>query len=369
MIQLFEVENFKGFRDKVSFDFTAHDYSYNEDLIRNGLVNKAIIYGKNGSGKTNLTVALFDITLHLTDKERMPAQLLQNYRNLDSDSQLATFHYRFKFDNDILDYTYSKSGPDELHYEELILNDKTILSYNYFEKDHKYISKDLLGDLNDDLLIDNKLSIVKFIYKNRPTNSVPIITKLVSFCEHMLWFRSLSDGNAYAGFSNGANYLAEILYNSGRVKEFENFLRENGLDYDLKFESINGVHQLVAKYRHGEVPFDTIFSSGTRALFLFFDWSLSFNEISFLVIDEFDAYYHYESAELIVKILNQNRNFQSVLTSHNTYLMQNKLTRPDCCYILSNNKIACLRDCTDKEIHEAHNLEKMYINGVFTDGD
>ena len=58
---------------------------------------------------------------------------------------------------------------------------------------------------------------------------------------------------------------------------------------------------------------------------------------------------------------------QVILTSHNTYLMQNKLTRPDCCYIMSDNKITNLCNATDKEIREAHNLEKMYVNGVFNE--
>ena len=47
--------------------------------------------------------------------------------------------------------------------------------------------------------------------------------------------------------------------------------------------------------------------------------------------------------------------------------MQIKLTRPDCCFIMTEGKIANLFDSTDKEIREAHNLEKMYINGVFND--
>ena len=66
------------------------------------------------------------------------------------------------------------------------------------------------------------------------------------------------------------------------------------------------------------------------------------------------------------KILNY-KNFQTLLTSHNTYLMQNKLTRPDCCYIMTENRINSLFNSTDKEIREAHNLEKMYINGAFNE--
>jgi len=47
--------------------------------------------------------------------------------------------------------------------------------------------------------------------------------------------------------------------------------------------------------------------------------------------------------------------------------MQNKLTRPDCCYIMTPNKITNLCNSTSKEIREAHNLEKMYINGAFNE--
>lgn len=368
MLQLFETENFKGFKNKVTFDFTAREYTYNQSLVKNGLVNKALIYGKNGSGKTNLTIALFDITRHLTDKERMPAQLLQNYCNLDSGKSDVKFRYVFKFDDDILDYQYAKRGPEDLLYEKMILNHNVILDYDYFDQNRRFVDPSISGNLNTDLLIDNKLSVIKYIYKNTPTNTVPVITRLVQFCENMLWFRSLSDGNSYCGFSNGTNLLSEILYQSGKVRDFEAFLKENGLDYHLEFENVNGIHQLFVVYDHGKASYETVFSSGTKALFLFYDWSFSFRNVSFLAIDEFDAYYHYESAENIVKILNRNTGFQSVLTSHNTYLMQNRLTRPDCCYILSDNKLTCLSNCTDKEIREAHNLEKMYINGAFTYG-
>ena len=67
----------------------------------------------------------------------------------------------------------------------------------------------------------------------------------------------------------------------------------------------------------------------------------------------------------VVLQLNKARSFQTILTSHNTYLMQNRLTRPDCCYIMTNERITNLFDSTDKEIREAHNLEKMYRNGAF----
>ena len=100
MIKKFEVENFKGFKDKLTFDFSAREYAFNKNLIVNGIVNKAIVYGKNGVGKSSLGIALFDIIWHLTDKQRMPVQYLVNYLNLDSKLEYAVFRYEFQFDDD-----------------------------------------------------------------------------------------------------------------------------------------------------------------------------------------------------------------------------------------------------------------------------
>ena len=89
MLKRFEVENFKGFKDRLVFNLESREYEFNKNLIVNNIVNKAIVYGKNGIGKSNLGIALFDIVLHLTDKERMPIKYLTNYLNLDSSKALA----------------------------------------------------------------------------------------------------------------------------------------------------------------------------------------------------------------------------------------------------------------------------------------
>lgn len=368
MLKRFEVENYKGFKDRLIFDLTARDYEFNKNLVSNGIVNKGIIYGKNGTGKSSLGIALFDIIIHLTDKENIRPQYLISYINAETGNRLAEFKYVFQFGDDVVEYEYAKRDAFNLVKEKLVINGKLLVLFNYFDRKDNYLDSELIGNLNVELL-DNKLSVIKYIYRNTPTNLDSPLTKMMEFCDNMLWYRSLSDGNNYAGFTNGGSSLVEKLYESGRVREFEKFLAENDLDYKLEFRTINGLHELLVVFDNGnKLPFVNIASTGTMALFLFFIWSVvAFKKLSFLFIDEFDAFFHYEAAENIIKRLNKATTFQTILTSHNTYLMKNELTRPDCCFILTNGKIKSLFNSTEKEIREAHNLEKMYINGAFND--
>lgn len=369
MIKRFEVENFKGFSQRLVWDLTARDYSFNRTLSQNGIVNKAIIYGKNGTGKTCLGLALFDITFHLTDKARMNPIYLQNYRNLTAVNKPVTFTYVFQFDNTEVVYEYQKMDPEYLISEKMSINGEPVIDYSFYDSEKRFIRPDLQNNLIIDL-VDNKLSVIKYLYRNQTDADIPILSEMVTFCENMLWYRSLSDGNSYAGFTNGRTLLAENLYQSGKLAEFERFLRSNGLNYSLRFESVNGNHELFAVFQDGsqenKALFESIASTGTLALFLFFNWEIvAYKKISFLFIDEFDAFLHYESAESIINKLNKTKTFQSVVTTHNTYLMTNRLTRPDCCFIMTNNKISSLKNATRRELREGHNLEKLYLSGEF----
>ena len=88
---------------------------------------------------------------------------------------------------------------------------------------------------------------------------------------------------------------------------------------------------------------------------------------SFIYLDEFDAFYHYEMSEKVINFFKRRYpKCQIVMTSHNTNLMTNRLMRPDCLFILSRaGTLTALSNATKRELREGHNLEKMYISGEF----
>ena len=87
-------------------------------------------------------------------------------------------------------------------------------------------------------------------------------------------------------------------------------------------------------------------------------------EASFVFIDEFDAFYHYELSYEVCKRL-FNMDCQVFTSSHNTYLMSNDLLRPDCYFIIKDNIIKPLNACTDKELRMGNNIEKMFRGKAF----
>ena len=88
-------------------------------------------------------------------------------------------------------------------------------------------------------------------------------------------------------------------------------------------------------------------------------------QASFVFIDEFDAFYHFEFSESVQKRLGKISGVQIFTTTHNTDLMSNDLLRPDCYFLLKDNKIKAISDLTEKELRQAHNLQQMYEAGAF----
>jgi len=367
MLKSFSVSNFKQFKN-VSIDFTdVRDYKFSNECIKDGFIKNAVIYGKNSSGKTNLGLAIMDIVNHLTDKEKLPL-LYSYFVNADNLNEPAKFRYEFVFDGDIVVYEYQKIDMSVLISEKLIIDNSVVFDFDY--KNQKFnnnnIEASFLPYINWEYR-SKDMSILKYLAVNTVVGMFSPIEKLMSFVNNMLWFRRVDDANSFIGFKTFAEFndLIKYVIDNNYVKDLEDFFFEAGVKERLEVKSnIDGTKSLFFVHKEQYLPFG-VASSGTKALLLLFAWYKQFKDVSFVIIDEFDAFYHYALAEMIVKLLMEKVRAQVILTSHNTNLLSNRIMRPDCYFILNEDGLKSFANATKRELREGNNLEKLFIGGEF----
>ena len=366
MLKKFSVENFKGFKDKITLDIgTPSNYSFNSEIIENSCITKGIIYGINSCGKSNLGLAIFDIITHLTEKQKL-LESYDFYLNMSGRKSFAEFEYTFVFDGHEVVYKYSKMDVNSLKSESLSIDGKEVIFFDFLTRDG-FTLLEGSDTLNASIRNESPISRVKYVNSNSILSDNvqnQVFKKFIDFVERMLLFYSL-DSRGYEGFMNGSESIAEGIVNSGKVKDFQKFLKENDIDYELYGCEVDGRKAIYCRFDNKDADFFKIASTGTRSLALFYYWYIRMEKASFVFIDEFDAFYHYELSESVQKRLRRITGVQVFTTTHNTDLMSNDLLRPDCYFILENNSIKAISELTEKELRQAHNLQKMYKAGAF----
>lgn len=373
MIYQFEVEGFKGFESKITLDLSQRkSYEFNDDCIKSGVVNKSIIYGANGIGKSNLGVAIFDIVSHLTSKH-VSRPMYNNYINARNKGGVARFKYSFRFNDNVVIYEYKKRGFNDLVSETLYFNKKPVASIDRTKGVTALFDLPGTETLNTNIS-EPQISIINYIKNNAVISDgieKEIFYNFINFIDGMLYFRSL-DTNCYIGLEIGNSHIGTDIIEKGNLNDFQRFLNEAGINYKLCVTKSQGndgpMDDIGVDFGNDTVlPFFSIASTGTKSLSLFYFWMqrIRYNsEVSFVFIDEFDAFYHHALSMLIVKEM-KSVNAQTIITTHNTSVMSNELLRPDCYFIITEGGISPLSDMTDKELRSAHNIEKMYKAGTF----
>lgn len=375
MLENFSVTNFRNFKDKITLNLKAANYNFNTDIVKdNKILNFAMIYGYNACGKSNLMLAIFDIIYSLTDlnhKER-GFEKNTNYQNIYKKDKLVEFEYKFNFDDNIVLYNYKKKNIDEIVFEELIINDKKYICFDQSKTpsfNHQFSE---VQSFKPDFK-NIKISAVKYFFSNTQLDKNNIDSKtfcdFIDFINHMLLFWSLQV-RSYIGYTTGTSEIFEEIIKNNWVDDYNKFINENGINRKITVKKLPEGKKM-AYYEFGEknyLPIAGNMSNGESSLLLFFYWletCKSKNHPSFLCIDEFDAFYHIYLSKKLISTLKQMQNIQIIITSHNPNLISNEILRPDAYFLIENNKIDSLNNLTDKEIRQAHNLERMFKAGTF----
>ena len=366
MLKKFSVENFKGFRDKITFDMgSPSNYGFHPEVVEGNCITKGIIYGINGCGKSNLGLAIFDLITHLTEKQKLRGGY-DFYLHMSGRKSFAAFAYTFVFDEHELVYRYSKTRVDVLKEESLSIDGKEVIYYDFLARDG-FTLLEGSDTLNASIKNESPISRVKYVSSNSilaDNTQNQVFKKFIDFVNRMLLFYS-QGSRGYEGFMNGAEGIAEGIVHAGKVKDFQKFLKENDIDYDLYGCEVDGCKAIYCHFDNKDADFFKIASSGTRSLALFYYWYIRMKKASFVFIDEFDAFYHFGLSESVQKKINAIPGVQIFTTTHNTDLMSNDLLRPDCYFLLKDNSIRAISELTEKELRKAHNLQKMYKAGAF----
>jgi len=379
MLKRFEVSNYKNFKHAIALDFSLiGGYQFCKECLSDGLLSKVLIYGRNATGKTNLGKAIMDIASVLSDGLPFNGFYMNN---ADLPKEHTIFSYVFEFGVDELKYEYHKAQDQELIFESLFINDKMIFECDFEERKFDFSNLSFIGtetlnterflssnyDIGDEgIKIGYRIPFFRWLLSNSTLKSESLLLRLEGYVKGMKMFHTENT------FPNTRRPIKDVFFEKltqeGELKQLEEFLNAMGVECRLSLEVLpDGKKELYFKNERPLLFYENA-SSGTLALVEFYRRLNMYAEpASFLYMDEFDAFYHYEMAESVVKYLKKAYpQCQIIMTSHNTNLMTNRLMRPDCLFILSREgKLTALCDATQRELREGHNLEKMYISGEF----
>ena len=372
MLKKFTVSNYRSFEGPITLDFTkVGDYDFNEECIKDGVINKAIIYGKNAVGKTNFSKAILDVVTMIpgltSDFVLNSVQSkLVGYLNAKSEKEFARFEYTFEIDGCEIEYIYEKSDINHIQFESLKIDQQLFYELDFsthigeFDTFKKYPE---LAHLNLDVW-SNKISVLKYILSHVKLQELTILRNLELFISGMMTVQALIE--THHTYYQAKSSISLVILENNLVKEFELFLKDAHINVNLKVEAtLTGEEELYFDYGNKLLPFLDHASSGTLSLTFLFATLHSLIKPTFLFIDEFDANFHFEVAKLMLEKFKQNQNCQTVITTHNTDLMSNGYMRPDCYLLMTKDKITSLANATGRKLRMGHHLENLYQAGEF----
>ena len=356
----FSVKNYRNFIEEVVFQFDElENYPFGLQAVRDQFIKTCLLYGKNGSGKTNIGHALMDITSHLTDKSNW------NYIDYSFDSyHLTSFRYTFAFQQSSLIYKYYLDHHRRLKSEELTINGTTVASYDH--DTHQYEVRLKGTESLKAGLKGRNISFIKYIYKNSVLIKDSINEAFNSFMSYVENMSYISLKELCHAANSDYDEVTRNIVSKGKVEEFERLIKKIGFPHTFYVKQYDGVSSIYFDLDGRPVRFFGIASSGLCAFALLYSTLIDAgDQLTMLYIDELDGFLHYQTAQLILKELLLPAKAQIIMSTHQTALLNHNLLRPDCFFHLADGKIKPFTQLTDKQLRQAHNVERMYKAGSF----
>lgn len=364
MLTRFWVENYRCFRDRVVLDLTnKKNYSYGTECVRGDFLDKIVVIGDNGAGKTSFGYALVDIITTLTGFQKNIGQNDEScFLNGDSEEQTAVFHYEFQVHGSSVKYEYGKSSPFDVVFERLSVDSRDIFDYDLRDMSGAVFNLD--GICQKDWNVDGSKALLRMIGEKSSLRDMPAVRAVLDFARDSVYYRAMWRMDEHIGIIDEEDDICSYIINNGLVEDLQEFLRS-----DCRIDMTLGVDDgsLVIRTSRRSLPFISAASRGTVLLTRLYCWDRrSKNREALMFLDDFDDMFHYQTSENVMEHIIRHGVAQCVFVTHNADLISDDALRPDCCFLMGGRKLLSLSSLTDKNIRRGHNLAKMLRSGEFS---
>ena len=366
MLTRFWVENYRCFRERIILDMTnKKNYSYGTECVRGDFLDKVVVIGDNGAGKTSFGYALVDIITTLTGFQKDIGQNEEScFLNGDSDEDVATFHYEFLVHSSYVEYEYGKPSPHSIVRERLSVDHKVVFDYDLRDMSGAVFNLDVLGDvyMSPESIYGSK-ALLRMIGETSRLSDVPAVKAVLDFARDSVYYRAMWRMDEHIGIIDDDDDICGYIIDNGLVEDLQEFLRT-----DCHTDVLLGVEEgrLVICTGRRNLPFLKAASRGTVLLTRLYCWDRrSKNREALMFLDDFDDMFNYQTSENVMERIIRKGVAQCVFVTHNAELISDDALRPDCCFILNGRKLLSLSSLTDKNIRRGHNLAKMLRDGEF----
>lgn len=398
----FNVTNYASIKDSMQLSTETGEYlrrlKKTNTLDENGtsLLKSILIFGANGSGKSNLLDALHLMkSMVLNNATKVTDSLKYRPFVLNNKTAMEPVEFKVKFNFKKIVYSYEFSFvTDEIRYEKLstFKGKKESIYFERNKQDFIVIPENFKE--NSNLTKPNSL----FVYTAQQANDINAINVLKWFQNDLIFVDDQQIPDALLDVINDVEIKEELL-------NFLNFADFNIVDVQVQEQSIP---ELPAKLKemlqvispetelrtvskqmymvHNQYSDDgkvvkryslplALESRGTQKIVLIalsiINAQLNGNGKT-LLFDEFDDSLHFELSSALIKIFNSEQNTnQFILTTHELQLLDSKV-RTDQIYLLEKdfqgrstlNSIFDFKDTRDSTRRDV-SFMKRYIDGRF----
>lgn len=396
MLLEFKCSNHRSIKEKVSFSMIAGSDNTSEELLKKfgnfRILRSAVIYGANGSGKSNFISALsFMKDLVSNSINHQPGQGVFQARHKLSEEETPS-EYSIQFVRNDIRYAYGFSVKQNLIQDEYLYYFPRGRQVKVFERNGLDVRP---GDRYKGVF-DVSISILK---DNRLFLSCAANYSNIKEIEEAFMFFNTDIVVYNPEINNWTEYSIELMQNNDMIKRvFVDMLRALGTgakDVKVKLEKIKLTdlpqelqlpdalksllgaqegNRIEAKviYDQFEVDLMTEESTGVKRLFQMICPIIDIlNKGKILICDELESSLHEAVIFQIVQLFQyyqKDKFAQLIFSTHDTSLLDTDLFRRDQVWFTQLNK----ERATDlyslveiKNVRKSENLEKGYVSGKY----